>query len=112
MRTVGKSFVLLAVLLLAWAAGAGAAGPAEQGRVLDDLHYGVDVMLFQDAVQARITLASLGGGRYRAELSGKAQGMAAILPEVRKQLELQMQSGRLARLSVGDMLAIVEGDDA
>ena len=78
----------------------GAAWGAE--AFLEDLHYSVDVLLWRDAARARITLKSLGGGKYLAEISGRPQGMLKTLSgsdrEERMQTEMAWRQGRLQPL--------------
>ncbi len=47
--------------------------------LLEELSYQVDVMFWKKAVQAKLTFSSLGNGRYRAEISGEAQGLLRLI---------------------------------
>ncbi|MBM4296061.1 MAG: DUF3108 domain-containing protein [Deltaproteobacteria bacterium] len=74
-----------------------AASPAE--TLLEDLRYEVDVWVWRKAVQARISLRKVGEGRYLAEISGEALGLARVLSGQRRdnhQTEMVYRNGRLA----------------
>jgi len=71
---------LALLVLVCLAAGlpvqADAAAPAE---ILEELHYRLSVSMWRDAVRAKVVLQRLGPGRYRAEISGVAQGSLATM---------------------------------
>lgn len=69
--------------------------------VLEDLKYRVDAWIFKDAVQARIRLTRLGPGRYRAEMTGEARGLVALLTGQRRDryaTDMVLKEGRLLPL--------------
>lgn len=49
------------------------------GKVLEELHYQVDVWIWSDAVRARLVFREVGPGRYLAELNGQSQGLLSML---------------------------------
>ncbi len=57
----------------------GRTAPPEAGEVLEDLHYRVDVWIFEGAVDARVTFRRVEGQRFRAEIIGRAQGLLGVL---------------------------------
>jgi hypothetical protein len=76
----------LACLCLAAPAMAAGQGEAAPGVVMEELHFRIGLGFFQDMAHARLTLTSLGEGRYRAELHCTAnRGFGLIqrlLPEL------------------------------
>jgi hypothetical protein len=71
---------------------------ATSGTLLEDLHYQVDVLVWKDAVRGRLTLKSLGSGRYQAEISGQAQGLLGLLSGQRRdsyRTEMVCSQGKL-----------------
>jgi hypothetical protein len=87
----------LAIVLLAWWASYGRATTGS-GPLLEDLYYRVDIMLLKDVARARLTLKSLGPGRYQAEISGEARGVLRLLTGQRRdcyQTEMVCRQGRL-----------------
>jgi hypothetical protein len=70
--------VCLVVLALALPRPAPAATPAP-GKILEDLHYQVDVWIWHDAVNARVMFRETGPGRYRAEIDGRSQGLLSLI---------------------------------
>ena len=69
---------LVLVLALAWPMPVPAA-EAGLGKVLEELHYQVDVWVWQDAVRAKLVFREVGPGRYRADLDGQSQGLMSML---------------------------------
>ncbi len=66
--------------------------------LLEDLKYRIDFWILDDAARGRLTLKSLGSGRYQAELSGEAQGLLGLLSGGRRdsyQTEMIYDHGRL-----------------
>jgi hypothetical protein len=49
------------------------------GKVLEDLHYQVDVWIWRDALQAQVLFREMGPGRYRAEVDGQTQGLMSLI---------------------------------
>lgn len=73
----------------------------ETGPALEDLHYRVDLWIWQDAARVRVTLKSLGSGRYLAEVTGEAQGLAGLVSghrQDRYQTEMVYRQGQLRPL--------------
>ncbi|MEW6657558.1 MAG: DUF3108 domain-containing protein [Thermodesulfobacteriota bacterium] len=78
---------------------AAAAAPPEQ--LLEDLQYRVNAWVLGGAARAGITLKSLGGGRYRADLSVEPQGLLKIISGQRRDrfhTEMAFRDGRLVPL--------------
>jgi len=76
------------------------AGAAPQA-LLEDLRYRMDVLIIEDAARGRLTLTAEGGGRFLAELSGEARGLAEVLSGRRRdryQTEMVYRDGRLVPL--------------
>jgi hypothetical protein len=73
----GLALLLLSALLIL-ALGAGPAAAAE-GRILEELRYQVDVWMWSDAVNSRVTFTELAPGRYRAEVAGQTRGFVSTL---------------------------------
>lgn len=97
MIKVGRWFLLLAILLLAWPATP-APGSQAEPPVLEELQYRVDVWVWRDVARARATLKGLGSGRYLAEISGEARGLLDLLSGHRRdsyQTEMICRRGRL-----------------
>jgi Protein of unknown function (DUF3108) len=89
-----------ALALPAWP---GAAAPAAlaQGQLLEDLNFRVEYLLWKEVARARLTLTSLGAGRYRVELSGEPQGLLKTLAGPRRdsyQTEMIWREGKYAPL--------------
>jgi hypothetical protein len=84
------------IILTLWTLpGWAATGP---DTLLEDLHYRVDVLVWRDVARARLTLKSLGTGRYLAEISVSARGMLKTLSGERRenyQTEMVWRDGRL-----------------
>jgi hypothetical protein len=76
-RAVFPGLVTL-LLILALALPAPASTPSS-GKVLEDLHYQVDVWIWRDALQAQVVFREVGPGRYRAELDGRSQGLLSLI---------------------------------
>jgi hypothetical protein len=96
-RRAGMLLILISLALVAWPI---CAAPADES-LLEDLHFKVDVLTMRDAARARITLKSLGGGKYLAEVSGRPQGTLKALcgeREERLQTEMAWRQGRLMPL--------------
>ncbi|MCK9374904.1 MAG: DUF3108 domain-containing protein [Syntrophobacterales bacterium] len=69
--------------------------------LLEDLHYQLSVLAWQDAARARLTLKSLGPGRFVGEVTGETRGfIRAVTGERRERLETEMvwRDGRLVPL--------------
>jgi hypothetical protein len=89
--------LLLALCLALGLAASAWAGPAPEG-LLEELHYRIDVLLWQDAARVRLTLKRLEPGRYQAEISGEPQGMLKRLSGQRRdsyQTDMVWRDGRL-----------------
>ncbi|MGA8571111.1 MAG: DUF3108 domain-containing protein [Desulfobaccales bacterium] len=102
-RGFWRLLVLAAVAALALQAWPGAAAPAAvvQGQLLEDLNFRVEFLLWKDVAQARLTLTSLGPGRYRVELSGEPQGLMKAFTGQRRdsyQTEMIWRGGKLVPL--------------
>jgi hypothetical protein len=69
---------LVVLLALALTAPAYAADPAS-GRLLEELRYQVDIFIWRDAVNAKVSFLETGPGRYQAQLDGQAQGLLSML---------------------------------
>jgi hypothetical protein len=72
------------VLALALPRPAPAAVPApapssSPGKILEDLHYQVDVWIWHDAVNAQVVFREVAPGRYRAEIDGRSQGLLSLI---------------------------------
>ena len=80
-RRLWGLLLLALVAALALQAWPGAAAPAAvvQGQLLEDLNFRVEYLLWKVVARARLTLTSLGAGRYRVELSGEPQGLMKTL---------------------------------
>jgi hypothetical protein len=96
------AFCLLAAALI-WQAGlqfpAAAAAPQEQ--LLEDLHYRVNAWVIAGAAKAGITLKSLGGGRYQADLTVEPLGLLKIISGQRRDrfhTEMAYRQGRMVPL--------------
>jgi hypothetical protein len=77
--------LLLARLLLP--ASPALAAPA----LLEDLHYRLAVLIWQDAARVRLTLKRLGPGRFKAEVIGKPRGFIKLLTgDQRERMETEM----------------------
>jgi hypothetical protein len=73
---------LAAFLILGWWAAwsaASAPAPAPPGELLEDLRYRVDVWVFPDAIDTRITFKRLDALRYKAEVKGSAKGLLGVI---------------------------------
>jgi len=83
-----------------WLAVPAVSGP-KPDAILEELNYRVDVWFWRDAVKGRIILKRAGEGRYVAELSGEALGVAAVLSGRRRdsyRTEMVLRNGKLAPL--------------
>jgi len=92
--------LVAALALQAWP-GAPAPAAVAQGQLLEDLHYRVEYLLWQEMARARLTLTSLGPGRYRVELSGEPLGLMKTLTGPRRdsyQTEMVWRQGKFAPL--------------
>ncbi|HZE21362.1 MAG TPA: DUF3108 domain-containing protein, partial [Desulfobaccales bacterium] len=80
----------LVFLLLAWlplSANPALAAPAR----LEDLHYRLSALIWQDAARVRLTLKRLGPTRFHAEVIGKTQGFIKFLSGNRRErMETEM----------------------
>lgn len=88
---------LLAIIIQVGGAALGVAAPAT-AAVLEDLQYRVDVWIWRDAARVQLRLEGLGAGRYRAEVTGVALGLAALVSGHRRdryQTEMVLKEGRL-----------------
>lgn len=89
-----------ALALQAWP-GAPAPAAVAQGQLLEDLNFRVEYLLWKEVARARLTLTSLGAGRYRVELSGEPQGLMKTLSGERRdsyQTEMIWREGKYAPL--------------
>ena len=101
-RFWGLLFLALvaALALQAWP-GAPAPAVVAQGQLLEDLNYRVEYLLWQEVARARLTLTSLGPGRYLVELSGEPLGLMKTLAGPRRdsyQTEMIWRQGKFAPL--------------
>ncbi|MEW6657559.1 MAG: DUF3108 domain-containing protein [Thermodesulfobacteriota bacterium] len=98
MRAIWIIFLCLALGL--GPAGKGGAAP-EAPRLLEDLEYRVSLGVWQDMARVHLRLFQVEAGRYRAEVTGAAQGAWKLLnrwlPE-RYEAEMVLESGRLKPL--------------
>jgi hypothetical protein len=88
---------LAALIILALWAFPGWAATAPD-TLLEDLHYRVDVLVWQDIARARLTLKSLGPGRYLAEIAVAARGLLQTMSGDRRenyQTEMVWREGKL-----------------
>jgi hypothetical protein len=69
----------LAMVLPAPAAVPAPAPASSPGKVLEDLHYQVDVWIWHDALNAQVMFREVGPGRYRAEIDGRSQGLLSLI---------------------------------
>jgi hypothetical protein len=69
----------LALSLPAPAAIPAPAPTASPGKVLEDLHYQVDVWIWHDALNAQVVFREVAPGRYRAEVDGRSQGLLSLI---------------------------------
>ncbi len=97
------------LLLLALAAAlipqvwpqAPAQAAVDQEQILEDLNFRVEYLLWKEVARARLTMTSLGAGRYRVELSGEPQGILKALGGSRHdsyQTEMIWRDGKFAPL--------------
>jgi hypothetical protein len=69
--------------------------------LLEDLHYRLAVLIWQDAARVRVTLKRLGTGHFRAEVVGKPRGFIKLLTgnqQERMQTEMVWRDQRLQPL--------------
>lgn len=80
-RFLGLAALVLAIALPqpAPAAVPAPALPPSPGKILEELHYQVDIWIWHDAVQAQVVFREVGPGRYRAEIEGQTQGLMSLL---------------------------------
>jgi Protein of unknown function (DUF3108) len=95
--------VLAALAALALQVWPAAPAPAAlvQGQLLEDLNFRVEFLLWKDVARARLTLTSLGPGRYQVELSGEPLGLMKTFTGQRRdsyQTEMIWRDGRLVPL--------------
>jgi hypothetical protein len=69
----------LALPLPAPAAVPTSAPASSPGKILEDLHYQVDVWIWRDAVKAQVLFREVAPGRYRAEIDGRSQGLLSLI---------------------------------
>jgi hypothetical protein len=92
--------VFLGLLLRLWGP-APAPASVPQEKLLEDLQFRVEYLLWKDVARAQLTLRSLGPGHYRAEISGEPLGLLKILTGDRRdsyQTEMITRQGKLAPL--------------
>ena len=92
--------LLAALALQAWPA-APAPAAVVQGQLLEDLNFRVEFLLWKDVARARLTLTSLGSGRYQVELSGEPLGLMKTFTGQRRdsyQTEMIWRGGKLVPL--------------
>lgn len=97
----GVVFILAAALAVQVGFLLPAAATAPQEQLLEDLHFRVNALVYQGAARAGIILKSLGGGRYRADLSVEYLGLLGIVSGQRRdnfQTEMIFREDRLAPL--------------
>jgi Protein of unknown function (DUF3108) len=91
----------LALPLPAPAAVPAPASPPSPAKVLEELHYQVDVWIWRDAVQAQVVFREMGPGRYQAEIDGQTQGLMSLLTgnwKGRLSSDMEYSQGRLQPL--------------
>ncbi len=101
-RLIGswKPGAALPCLVLWLLTGLVSPAPADE-PLLEDLHYQLSVLAWQDAARARLTLKSLGPGRFVGEVTGETRGfIKAVSGDRRERLETEMvwRDGRLLPL--------------
>ncbi len=69
----------LAALCLVFAAKPAETGAEGGGQVLEQLNYQVNIWIFNDSVPATLVFKRLASGCYRAEVTGQARGLLAVL---------------------------------
>jgi hypothetical protein len=92
--------LVAALVLQTWPVAPAPAAVA-QGQLLEDLNYRVEYLLWREVARARLTLTSLGPGRYRVELSGEPLGLMKTLAGPRRdsyQTEMIWRQGKFAPL--------------
>jgi hypothetical protein len=92
--------LVAALVLQAWP-GAPAPAAVAQGQLLEDLNFRVEYLLWKEVARARLTLTSLGPGRYLVELSGEPLGLMKALTGPRRdsyQTEMIWRDGRFVPL--------------
>jgi len=92
--------LVAALVLQAWP-GALAPAAVAQGQLLEDLNFRVEYLLWKEVARARLTLTSLGPGRYLVELSGEPLGLMKALVGPRRdsyQTEMIWRDGRFVPL--------------
>jgi hypothetical protein len=88
-RRAGVLCGLVLLLLLPGARWVKAAGAAP--ALLEDLHYRLSVLAWQDAARLHLTLKNLEPGRFRVEVVGETQGFLKLLSGNRRErLETEM----------------------
>lgn len=102
-RRLGGLLLLALAAALALQAWPGAPAPAAvaQGQLLEDLNFRVEYLMLKEVAHARLTLTSLGAGRYRVELSGEPEGLMKTLAGPRRdsyQTEMIWRDGKYAPL--------------
>jgi len=96
--------LILALLLLIgpiFSGLAAAVAVAPPQECLESLEFQVDAWVIRDAARARIVFQRLAPGRYRAEITGEAKGLASFLTGQRQDrfsTEMVYRQGRLAPL--------------
>jgi len=83
-RLAMVSILMALILALALPPAALAADPAPMaasspGKILENLHYKIDVWIWRDAVDAQVVFREAGPGRYQAEVDGRSQGLLALV---------------------------------
>jgi len=76
---VAVAFLVLMVMELAGVEAGEPGPPPPAGKILEELRYRVDVMLWRGAVKSKVVFQELAPGRYRAEVSGETQGFLALI---------------------------------
>ncbi|MGD0827091.1 MAG: DUF3108 domain-containing protein [Desulfobaccales bacterium] len=92
--------LVAALALQAWP-GTPAPAAVAQGQLLEDLNFRVEYLLWKEVARARLTLTSLGPGRYRVELSGEPMGLMKTLAGPRRdsyQTEMIWRDGKFVPL--------------
>ncbi len=81
--------------------GTAAQAVVAQGKLLEDLNFRVEYLLWKEVARVRLTLTSLGPGRYLVELSGEPQGLMKALAGARRdsyQTEMIWRYGKFVPL--------------
>jgi len=92
---------VLLLLVLALPDLAAVQDTREMGKVLEELHYQVDVWVWRDAVDTKVRFLEVGPGRYQAEIDGRTQGLLSLITgnwKGRMSSEMEYSQGKLQPL--------------